>query len=236
MQRWVGLPYAYQTVGSAMVTRASAYAKIGGMNIRQAGEDFYFLHKFTKRWTLTDVTDTVVEPSPRTSDRVPFGTGKAVSEFFDGDVSRLTSYDPDSFTILKKWVYNIEHRINISDTANPYLSGDKCLDEFLLGQEHKSVIDSFIRSTSSTEGRLKKFYAWFDAFKLFKYLHYARDNGRPDIALKKCIKVLADKMGTKLSSDKRAALDQLRQIDRDSNFSHQWRADLMARLSSTSAS
>lgn len=45
-QRWAGFPHAWQTIGSSMVVRCDAYQKQGGMNRRQAGEDFYFLHKF----------------------------------------------------------------------------------------------------------------------------------------------------------------------------------------------
>ncbi len=42
---------AFQTrfipLGSAFAVRADAYVKQGGMNRRQAGEDFYFLNKLT---------------------------------------------------------------------------------------------------------------------------------------------------------------------------------------------
>jgi hypothetical protein len=37
--------YAYHTVGSAMAVKAYQYVKVGGMNRRQAGEDFYFIQK-----------------------------------------------------------------------------------------------------------------------------------------------------------------------------------------------
>jgi glycosyltransferase involved in cell wall biosynthesis len=43
--RCAGFPHAFHTIGSSMAVRASAYMKQGGMNKRQAGEDFYFLHK-----------------------------------------------------------------------------------------------------------------------------------------------------------------------------------------------
>ena len=43
--RYAAFPYAHHTIGSSMAVRADAYAKQGGMNKRQAGEDFYFLHK-----------------------------------------------------------------------------------------------------------------------------------------------------------------------------------------------
>src|SRR5690606_5551781 len=42
--RHAGFPHAFHTIGSSMAARASAYLQQGGMNKRQAGEDFYFLH------------------------------------------------------------------------------------------------------------------------------------------------------------------------------------------------
>jgi hypothetical protein len=50
--RWAGHPFAYQTVGSSMAVRRKAYLSLGGMNTRQAGEDFYFLQKFIEVGSL----------------------------------------------------------------------------------------------------------------------------------------------------------------------------------------
>ena len=78
MQRLIGLPFAIHTVGSSMACTASGYTRIGGMNRRQAGEDFYFLQKFIQDNQCDVLTKTTVYPSARISDRVPFGTGRAV--------------------------------------------------------------------------------------------------------------------------------------------------------------
>src|SRR5687768_505071 len=79
--RYAGFPHAYHTIGSSMAVRAKAYMEQGGMNRRQAGEDFYFLHKIIPLGGFTELNNTVVYPSPRASNRVPFGTGRAVSEW-----------------------------------------------------------------------------------------------------------------------------------------------------------
>lgn len=236
MQRWTGLPFAFQTVGSAMATRVSAYAKVGGMNIRQAGEDFYFLHKFSKRWSLGEVNDTCIMPSARVSDRVPFGTGKAVQEFVDGDKSRQVSYNPESFVVLKEWLEETIYNLISGNISHQFATGDECLMAFLKQNDHVSIIHSFIESTNKPLGRVKKFFVWFDAFKLFKYLHYARDNGRPDIELMTCIEKLGQYIKADLPLKKKEALYFLRKEDQSADFRAQWRADLMARLSSTSAS
>src|ERR1041385_133403 len=69
--RYAGFPHAYHTIGSAMAGRADAYMKQGGMNKRQAGEDFYFLQKMFALGGFTELNGTTVFPSPRESDRVP---------------------------------------------------------------------------------------------------------------------------------------------------------------------
>ncbi|MBW8051767.1 MAG: glycosyltransferase family 2 protein [Cytophagales bacterium] len=77
--RYSGFPYAYYTIGSCMAVRSDVYQKQGGMNRRQAGEDFYFLQKIIQLGNFTELTATTVYPSSRRSTRVPFGTGKAIS-------------------------------------------------------------------------------------------------------------------------------------------------------------
>ena len=78
--RWAGHPFAFQTVGSSMAVRRKGYLAHGGMNTRQAGEDFYFLQKFIEVDSLQEIRNTTVYPSARISDRVPFGTGRAMSQ------------------------------------------------------------------------------------------------------------------------------------------------------------
>ncbi len=50
---------------------------------------------------FTEINDTSVYPSSRTSDRVPFGTGRAMLEWEDGLEKRNSSYHPESFLLLK---------------------------------------------------------------------------------------------------------------------------------------
>lgn len=68
-QIFTGFPLAVQTIGSSMAVRSDAYQKQGGMNKRKAGEDFYFLHKFTPLGGYSEIKTTTVIPSPRISHR-----------------------------------------------------------------------------------------------------------------------------------------------------------------------
>jgi len=179
-QKLLGLPFAYQTVGSSMACTLSGYRRIGGMNTRQAGEDFYFLHKFIKDDQCGRLTETVVYPSARVSDRVPFGTGRAVGIMVDKEVDFLT-YHPLSFKAIRAMVvsvdrlYESELSISISGTY------DDPLKAFLETISFNEKVDKIRSNTTSAERFRKAFYQFFDAFVFMKYMHFMRDHYYEDI-------------------------------------------------------
>jgi glycosyltransferase involved in cell wall biosynthesis len=99
--RFSGFPHAYHTVGSCFAVNAGNYAGQGGMNRRTAGEDFYFLHKIIPLGNFTELNTTRVIPSPRVSDRVPFGTGATIRRFAEKIQSDLYTWPIESFHDLK---------------------------------------------------------------------------------------------------------------------------------------
>lgn len=215
MQRLIHLPYAYQTVGSAMAVRSHAYAKEGGMNKRQAGEDFYFLHKYTKNLSLTEINNTVVIPSSRESGRVPFGTGKAVSDASKPNYSAM-SYNYDSFIEIQKWiVQNLKVLLNTTQkTFNYHPSSCDALNDFLISIDAESNIKSLVLNTKNQEIRYKSFFSWFNAFQLMKCLHYLRNNGYPDEPIDICTKKLFLELGLEFSDSRKGNLLQIREYDR----------------------
>ncbi len=239
MQRWVGLPYAFQTIGSAMAVRSRAYAKEGGMNVRQAGEDFYFLQKYATNWELGEITETVVHPSGRISDRVPFGTGKAVAIFEIEKKTSISSYHPESFVVLKKWTRMIEPWLYSEPCSSVPLPDDIVLNAYLSGAGFEKAIVDILSNTKPGLIRIKKFYNWFDAFRLFKYLHYARDNSRPNLPIEDCLegmyqlieqlRYLAEDSESKLYF----SLKKILEYDLAADYNNQWRAALISRLSKT---
>ena len=101
-QKFAGFPLAFQTIGSSMAVRCNAYQQQSGMNKRKAGEDFYFLHKFTILNAHTELKKTKTIPSPRRSDRVPFGTGKAVNEILaEKKLDTTSEYSTYNFKIFE---------------------------------------------------------------------------------------------------------------------------------------
>ncbi|HAQ39032.1 MAG TPA: hypothetical protein DCQ58_11040, partial [Saprospirales bacterium] len=106
MQRLIGLPFAYHTVGSSMAVNVKGYMEQFGMNKRKAGEDFYFLQKFINAGFLFEINDTTVYPEARYSDRVPFGTGRTMKM---GSDESLTTYHFNTFEALTSLTLNLEN-------------------------------------------------------------------------------------------------------------------------------
>jgi glycosyltransferase involved in cell wall biosynthesis len=213
-QLYCGLPYAYQTIGSSMAVRSAAYQKQGGMNRRKAGEDFYFLHKIIALGHFTELKTTKVIPSPRQSDRVPFGTGKAVNKWLEE--KSLTTYSPQTFVDLKAFTDQVEQLWLITDADLVTLLEDlpSCIQSFLVNNRFANSLTS-IKNNSATQATFTdRFYRWFDAFKLLKYVHYARDHYHANIPILKASEWLLNAYhGTEATSEQIALL-MFRELDR----------------------
>lgn len=167
----MGHPHWIFTVGSAMACRVTGYVEQGGMNERKAGEDFYFLQKFAKADRLIYHPEVAVYPSARPSDRVPFGTGKAVGDF--GLTGNLDTYSFDSVLRVGEWIRKImlwyDGKVELDTLVSdfqPYLESISWKDNVVACSNHSSDHDAFSQ----------RFFTWFDAFKVMKALHWLRDN------------------------------------------------------------
>jgi len=186
--RFAGFPFAHHTVGSCFGVRADVYAAQGGMNKRKAGEDFYFLHKIIPLGNFTDITTTRIIPSPRESSRVPFGTGVAISKYLSNN-RELTTYHPNSFLALKHFFEKVpflfkarEEEIFLATEALPdplklFLHANQVLQSVSEINHNCRTVDSFII----------RFYRWFDAFRIVKFLNYAGKNCYPDMPVSEAV-------------------------------------------------
>lgn len=214
MQRSIGLPFAYQTVGSAMAVTAKSYRFQGGMNTRKAGEDFYFLHKFIKNELAGELNGACVFPSARVSDRVPFGTGKAVGDIMNSGLSYQT-YNVESFVEIGRLVYMIPDIYNQSYGSEVDFSKlSRPLNDYLHKELVAKKIEEIKSNTTSYNSFRKRFFQWFDAFKLMKCLHYLRDNGFPNIEISNAMESLFTRISLSWSEDKYENLKTLRMYDR----------------------
>lgn len=167
-----GAPYAFHTVGSSMAVKSSAYQKQGGMNKRKAGEDFYFLQKIIELGDFSEINSTTVYPSPRTSDRVPFGTGKAINDFLNQENKQeYLTYNFTSFLILRDFFLDVESVYKTID----YTPKHKLLVEFLNEIYFNKKVEEIKKNTTNFESFKKRFFKFFDAFIVLKYVHFSRD-------------------------------------------------------------
>lgn len=176
--RYAGHPFAFHTIGSSMAVRADKYVEQGGMNKRQAGEDFYFLQKIIPLGNFGEVNSTRVLPSARVSDRVPFGTGRAVGEFLHAGNGHIDSYPIEAFHDLRRLFENVMAGMDVVDDGVSVP-----LARFLEEQEFASALKAIRKQTSNAPAFQKRFFRWFDAFKVMKYVHFARDTayGTPPV-------------------------------------------------------
>lgn len=215
MQRWLGFPFAYYTIGSAMAVRTYAYGEAFGMNKRKAGEDFYFLHKFIKTGYFKEINSTKVFPSARLSDRVPFGTGRALSQKISAQSESLT-YNYMSFEELRSMTENLD--LAFFDNAKFIEKLTSPVQEFLNRYCLEKKLTEIKDNTKSPGMFKKRFYAWFDAFKMMKYMHFCRDNYFPDITVSEAVNHLVEKLKMEHGKSKREYLDLLRHKDLEGEF------------------
>ncbi len=174
---YANLPYAFHTIGSSMAVRSEAYQKQNGMNKRKAGEDFYFLQKLIPLGHFTEIKTTKILPSPRVSDRVPFGTGKAMQSWLDDDKVEMLSYNIKSFVDLKTFAQAVPELFN-GENKLP-----KSVQAFLATIYFDENLTNILKNSKSETHFTEVFFKWFNAFKVLKYMHFARDNYYPDVSI-----------------------------------------------------
>ncbi|MCH7959917.1 MAG: hypothetical protein IID08_07295 [Candidatus Hydrogenedentes bacterium] len=187
-----GSRYAFHTIGSTIACTAQAYVAVSGMNRRTAGEDFYFLQELAKTGRVDRIRGTVVHPSPRPSDRVPFGTGPKVNTFMEDPESAYTVYHPEVYTILQKWLALAGSGFHtppnqLLDAAREIAPE---LGQFLEQERFVEVIEKLRDHAPDDATFLRQFHRWFDALKTLRLIHHLRDTSHPSQDLFRSIETL----------------------------------------------
>ncbi|MGE4290322.1 MAG: glycosyltransferase family 2 protein [Salinivirgaceae bacterium] len=167
-----GFPDAFYTIGSCFSIRAQVYVAQGGMNKRQAGEDFYFLNKIYPLGNCRHLNHIAVYPSSRPSDRVPFGTGPSIIKIQEQD--EWPTYRPEYFTYLKAFFSKIPRCFQATTkvTQEIYHTLHPSLTAFIAEATFLNKMQELNRNTASQESFISRFYRWFDAFQIIKYLNF----------------------------------------------------------------
>jgi len=167
-----GSPYAFHTIGSAFAVTGTSYLRAGGMKVRPAGEDFYFLQEAAKCGTLRELPEVLVHPSARLSDRVPFGTGPALRKITEEGV--LPEIPEAAFSLLADLLNAAEQEDALNDDR-PLTGTIPAVAERFLEAEHFFTVWPGIRKNTPDAGsaRLAAFHRWFDGLKTLRFLHFA---------------------------------------------------------------
>jgi len=175
---YAGFPYVHHTVGSAIAVKALSYVKAGGMNRRMAGEDFYFIQKLVPAGGFFNLNLTTVFPSPRSSSRVPFGTGVAISRLAEVDDEIFLSYNFQAFRELKT-LFGLIDKIFRCENDDPelvYSDLPAGIRQFTDIGEWKSKIMEIKRNTGGIQSFRKRFFGWFNMFRIVKYMNSAHNS------------------------------------------------------------
>lgn len=174
---FAGFPNSIYTIGSAFAVRVGAYVKQGGMNRRQAGEDFYFLHKLTQFGRLCDIEDAFVYPSGRVSNRVPFGTGAAMTKWMEDAGDLTLTYNFAAFSDLKQLFGRVPLFYKASQTEIEKILATlpNSIQEYLSGFEFQDKIAEINRNSSSAEAFSKRFFQFFDGLMILRFLNQVHE-------------------------------------------------------------
>lgn len=177
--RFAGSPYAWPTIGSCLAINAQHYARVRGYPKRAAGEDFYLLNKLAKVGAVRHCREPVITLSGRPSDRVPFGTGPALTKIASlASAADYGSYHPDAFLYLRALLVTL--RDTSHDEAGTRMAVCELPDpRFFDELWQRFGCDAAIthaRGNSRTEAQLQRqLMTWFDGFRSLKWLHACRE-------------------------------------------------------------
>lgn len=171
-----GSVYAFPTVGSTIACQAQAYARVRGFPRRNTGEDFYLLNKISKLGTIGTTDRTPIELSGRFSDRVPIGTGQAISRIgkLDDALSQYQFDHPDCFQILGDFLqFQEELCTSLPESCRHPDSRVQAWCESSGFVHHYGKK----RQQSPSSHVMKKFLDdWFDGLRTRQFIHSIRDH------------------------------------------------------------
>jgi hypothetical protein len=171
---YANYPYAYYTIGSAFAVTVKTYLQAGGMGKQQAGEDFYFLQKVFPLGQTQFISTTCVYPASRISDRVPFGTGPAISKMIETKQIQKLSYQVAAFTELKLLFAKIDlfFKQPLEKIEEKLRDLPAYLQTFLQEDHFLPKIEEINAHAASRSAFRKRFFNYFTAFKILKYLNF----------------------------------------------------------------
>lgn len=188
--RWASSPYAHHTIGSTLAVDATAYATVRGIPKRRAAEDFYLINKLAKVGPIVQPDVAPIRIRQRVSQRVPFGTGPAMSRIADqlARERRFCLYHPRSFAAVKHWLAVMDRFARDPDAGlalggvAPELDRGEldALEAALAELGARQALDDARARVTTPAALATRVHGWFDGFRTLKLIHGLRDAGLTD--------------------------------------------------------
>lgn len=220
--RYAGFPYAFHTVGSCFAVRARTYVAQGGMNRRQGGEDFYFLHKVIPSGRFRELNSTRVIPSPRPSARVPFGTGPQMMEWLDDPGKVICTYHPEAYAMLQSWFQakNFLYQAQNSKVKEAIHALPKGLACFLDENHAVDAVREINQNVASMQSYQRRFFRWFNAFRVIKFMNTIHGTELEKMPVKEAALTLLKRLGIpcKENMSEKEILLKLRKLEKEKEY------------------
>lgn len=160
----IGSPYAFSALGSAISFRMKGYRKISGITPKEAGEDFYFVNRMKKAGEILIWNDEAVYPSSRESDRVPFGTGPAVTKGKKGDWNSYPFYDQEGFERIGE-TYRLFPKLFIRDCGTP-------IDDFIKKSLGENIWEPLRKNFKTEKLFIRACHEKLDGLRILQILRF----------------------------------------------------------------
>ena len=192
---YAGSPYNRHTLGSCLAVSHDGYAGVRGFPQRSGGEDFYLLNKLAKTGPVARLGGDCIVLQSRQSERVPFGTGPAVTRIMDlsQPLAAPLFYHPACFLALRGLLAAVpalaETPADDADLAgrlrdqglSPQLS---LASARVLQTMGIAAALAHCRRQGKAPGQFaRQFQQWFDGFRTLKFIHGLRAADWPDQSL-----------------------------------------------------
>jgi glycosyltransferase involved in cell wall biosynthesis len=194
---YAGSPYAFPAIGSTIVCTTEGYVAVRGMNRRTAAEDFYFLNKLAKIGKIGMIANTTVFPSPRISERVPFGTGMRMLRFMTEGMNEYRIYNPRTFIILRNWLALIdadpdrEPNAILADAREIHVH----LEEYLHVSRFAVDWQRIRRNCRDPHHLRLQFHTWFDGLRTLRLVRHLSRSVFPLVPMFEGLAQLIDLIG-----------------------------------------
>lgn len=185
---WAGSPYAYQSMGSCLAIRASAYAQVRGFPKKKEIEDFTILNDLAKIGAIERLAGSPILLAGRISTRVPTSTGQALSVLVGkrGVENSFRLHHPLVYAHLAAWIRvlgaiarrgpDLAAPLSALPRENPFFRAD-LLEEALGDMGAFAAVRAALLEPGDEVTVLRRLHSSFDAFSTRGLLDALRDGG-----------------------------------------------------------